>query len=92
MVDAIQKHFPDYTSWSTPRGGFYVWVQLPEKADATEILKKGIEKGVVIVTGKTFDPAGVINNCMRISYCNTSIEKINAGIPLVAEAIREVCG
>jgi 2-aminoadipate transaminase len=92
LLDALQKYFPSYTSWTKPRGGFYLWVHLPEGADATEILKRSINKGAVFVTGKTFDPAGVKNNTMRISYCNTSVEKINAGIPMIAEAIKEVCG
>jgi 2-aminoadipate transaminase len=92
MLDAMDKYFPSYTTWTKPRGGFYIWVQLPEKADATEILKRAIEKGAVFVTGKTFDPAGLKNNAMRISYCNTSVEKINTGIPMIAEAIKEVCG
>jgi len=92
MLDAMSKYFPSYTSWTKPRGGFYIWVQLPEGTDATEILKKAIDKGAVFVTGKTFDPAGIKNNTMRISFCNTSVEKINTGIPMIAEAIKEVCG
>ena len=52
--------------------------------------KKAIDKGVVFVSGKTFDPHGQANNYMRLSYCNTSVDKINKGIPLVASAIKEV--
>ena len=55
-------------------------------------MKKAIEKGVVFVTGKTFDPDGVKNDCIRVSFCNTATDVIQKGIPVVAEAIREVCG
>jgi 2-aminoadipate transaminase len=92
MLDAMKKYFPSYTSWTKPRGGFYIWVQLPAGTDATEILKKAIDKGSVFVTGKTFDPEGKKNDTMRISFCNTSVEKINTGIPMIAEAIKEICG
>lgn len=88
MVIALQKHLPEGVTFTAPRGGFYIWLQLPEGIDSTEILKKAIEKGVVFVSGKTFDPHGKINNTMRLSFCNTSVEKINEGIPLVAEAIK----
>ena len=88
MVDALHKHLPEGVTFTAPRGGFYIWLQLPENIDSTEILKKAIEKGVVFVSGKTFDPHGVINNTMRLSFCNTSVEKINEGIPLVAEALK----
>jgi len=89
MVDALHKHLPEGLTFTPPRGGFYIWLHLPEQMDSTEVLKRAIEKGVVFVSGKTFDPHGVINNTMRLSFCNTSVEKINEGIPLVAEAIRE---
>jgi 2-aminoadipate transaminase len=92
MFAALEKNLPSYVQWVRPRGGFYIWLQLPEGADATAILKIAITKGAVFVTGKTFDPEGKKNNCMRISYCNTSPEMIKAGIPMIAEAIKEVCG
>jgi 2-aminoadipate transaminase len=92
MFAALDENLPSYVKWERPRGGFYIWMQLPVGTDATEILKKAIEKGAVFVTGKTFDPEGKRNNYMRISYCNTSPEMIRKGIPMIAEAIREVCG
>ena len=92
MIEALEKHLPNYVSFEKPRGGFYIWLHLPQGTDSTLILKKAIEKGVVFVTGKTFDPDGVKNDYMRVSFCNTDVDVINKGIPIVAEAIREVCG
>lgn len=89
MVAALQKYLPESVTFSVPRGGFYIWLQLPENLDSTEILKRAIAKGVVFVSGKTFDPHGVKNNNLRLSFCNTPVGKINEGIPLVAEAIKE---
>lgn len=90
MVNALNHHLPKEVSFTAPRGGFYIWLRLPQNIDSTDILKKAIEKGVVFVSGKTFDPHGVANNFIRLSYCNTSVEKINTGIPIVASAIIEV--
>ncbi len=90
MINALHQHLPQGVTFTAPRGGFYIWLQLPEGVDSTEILKKAIEKGVVFVSGKTFDPHAQANNYMRLSYCNTSVDKINKGIPLVASAIKEV--
>lgn len=90
MISALIQHLPDEVTFTVPRGGFYIWLQLPENIDSTEILEKAIDKGTVFVSGKTFDPHGQTNNYMRLSYCNTSVEKINKGIPIVASAIRDV--
>jgi len=92
MIDALEHNLPGYVSFVKPRGGFYTWLQLPEGSDSAAVLRKAIDKGVVFVTGKTFDPDGARNDQMRVSFCNTDVETIQRGIPLIAEAIREVCG
>ena len=92
MTSALRRHLPDYVKWNEPRGGFYIWLTLPEGTDATNILKRTIENGAVFVTGSTFDPDGTRNNTMRLSYCNNTPEEIEIGIPIIAEAIRSVCG
>lgn len=92
MIEALEKNLPSYVTFEKPRGGFYIWLHLPEGTDATPILQKALEKGVVFVTGKTFDPDGIKNDTMRVSFCNTDETAIQKGIPLLAEAIREVCG
>ncbi|NTW49689.1 MAG: PLP-dependent aminotransferase family protein, partial [Chlorobiales bacterium] len=92
MTDALKANLPGYVKWQEPRGGFYIWLTLPEGVDTTEILKLAISGGTVFVSGKTFDPDGKRNNSLRISYCNTSKEQIEKGIPILAGAIRQVCG
>ena len=92
MVTALREHLPEYVEWNEPRGGFYIWLTLPEGADATQIMMLALEKGAVFVVGKTFDPAGKRNNSLRLSYCNNTPQEIEKGIPIVADAIRQICG
>ena len=92
MVAALTEHLPDYVEWNKPRGGFYIWLTLPEGADATKIMMLSIEGGAVFVAGKTFDPAGTRNNSLRLSYCNNTPQQIAEGIPIVANSIRKICG
>jgi 2-aminoadipate transaminase len=90
MIETLEACLPENVTFEKPRGGFYTWLQLPEGCDATEVLKKAIEKGVVFVTGKTFDPDGIRNDHMRVSFCNTDVETIHRGVPIIAQAIREI--
>lgn len=90
MATALNELLPKEVTFTAPRGGFYIWLHLPEGVNSTDILKIAIDKGVVFVSGKTFDPHGVVNNNLRLSYCNTSVDKINKGIPIVVSAIKEV--
>jgi len=91
MNQALKENMPDYVKWVAPRGGFYIWLTLPEKIDSTEILKVAMDKGAVFVVGKTFDPDNKKNNTIRLSYCNTSVDKINQGIKIIADSIRTIC-
>jgi DNA-binding transcriptional MocR family regulator len=92
MTDLLNKHLPAYVKWTEPRGGFYIWLNLPEGTDATEILKESLKQGAILVIGKTFDPEGKRNNAIRLAFSNTPIDKIEKGIPIVADAIKKVCG
>jgi hypothetical protein len=94
MVAALKEHLPDYVKWNVPRGGFYIWLTLPQECDAARIMMLALEGGAVFVVGRTFDPnpSEMRNNTLRLSYCNNTPEQIAEGIPIVARAIRQICG
>ncbi|MGD0037008.1 MAG: PLP-dependent aminotransferase family protein [Bacteroidota bacterium] len=89
MVDAIRKYFPDEITWVEPKGGFYIWLKLPPKIDIMSALKASIEKGAVFVIGKTFDPEGKDNSHFRLAYSHTPEDKIEKGIHILGDCLRE---
>jgi 2-aminoadipate transaminase len=91
MIDLLKIHLPAYVTWTEPRGGFYIWLNLPEGTDANEILNESIKQGVIMIVGKTFDPKGKRNNAIRLAFSNTPVAKIEKGIPIIADAIRKIC-
>jgi len=88
MAAAIRKYFPEEITWSEPRGGFYIWLKLPANLDVMSVLKTSIEKGVVFVIGKTFDPEGKDNSHFRLSYSHTPEDKIEKGIQILGGALK----
>lgn len=88
MLDALQRFMPAESHWNTPRGGFYIWVHLPPGMDATEVLKKAIDAGVVFIIGKTFDPCGQKNDCLRLAFSHTPEDKMAHGIEILAQSLR----
>jgi len=90
MLDALDAFMPQGVSWTRPKGGFYIWVTLPEKLDATEILKGVINKGAVFIIGSTFDPLGKRNNCFRLSFSHTPEEKIAQGVEIIGKAVQSI--
>lgn len=94
MLAAMSAHFPPSVSWTTPRGGMFIWVTLPERYDARALLSKAIdEEKVAYVPGTPFHTDGSGHNTFRLSFANADGEEIAAGISrlgaLLTRTIRE---
>jgi hypothetical protein len=37
MLSALDSNMPKGISWTRPKGGFYIWVTMPEKIDASDV-------------------------------------------------------
>jgi len=90
MINVLNEYMPKHEDikWVEPRGGFYIWISLPEYVDATDVLKKTIEGGAVFVVGKTFDPDAKKNNFIRLSFSNMPIEDIEKGVKIIANSLK----
>ncbi|MBN1577712.1 MAG: PLP-dependent aminotransferase family protein [Chitinispirillaceae bacterium] len=90
MLDALEHSMPAGVSWTTPKGGFYVWVTLPPTIDSTEVLNRSMAQGAAFVIGSAFDPHGVRNDTLRLAFSHTPEDQIEKGIGIIAEAIKEL--
>ncbi|OPZ64758.1 MAG: 2-aminoadipate transaminase [bacterium ADurb.Bin478] len=90
LLESLRKYLPAEASWNHPKGGFYIWVKLPEGMDATEVLKKAIPLGAVFVVGKTFDPHATANDHLRLSFCHMPEDRMEKGVQIIAAAIQAV--
>ena len=87
---ALERSMPEEVRWTEPAGGFYFWLRLPQRLNSTELFQTCRDKGVVFVTGRTFDPHNRRDNCLRLSFSNMPREDIAPGAEILAEAIREM--
>lgn len=53
--------------WTTPRGGFYLWCELPDGADATVLAREALAEGVVLAPGDVFSPSRTMNQFLRFN-------------------------
>ena len=58
MLAALEHHMPDTVRWETPQGGMFIWLSLPEGADATALLPLALARKVAYVPGTAFYAAG----------------------------------
>jgi DNA-binding transcriptional MocR family regulator len=87
LLDALDDHMPPGTSWTTPDGGFYVWLTLPQGLDAKAMLPRAVTERVAYVPGTAFYADGLGSRCMRLSYCYPTPERIREGVRRLAGVI-----
>lgn len=90
MLQAMDEYFPDTVSWTRPEGGMFIWVTLPDHIDATELLGHAIAQNVAFVPGAPFyagEDARV--NTLRLSFVTVSEQKIQEGIKILGDLIKE---
>ncbi len=90
MISAMDDYFPEYTWYSRPIGGFFVFVYVFKKGfDAKKALDIALSKyKVAYVPGQGFHPDGSGANSMRLSYSYPDTETIKEGIRRLSEMIK----
>ena len=76
-------------TWPKPKGGFFLWVTLPDGIDAGRMIHRAIEHGVIYVTGDAFFVNGEGRNMLRLSFSAPTPERIEAGIARLAATLRD---
>ncbi len=80
MLAALERFFPEGTSWTRPQGGFFVWAQLPEYVNTKDMLAAAIDQKVAYVPGLAFFPDRGRVNHMRLNFSYPPEEQIWEGV------------
>ena len=91
MLAALETHFGGTGStWSRPKGGLFIWLQLPEGADAVAMQPKVLATADVgYLPGPGFSPDGIAGrNCLRLCFGYNTPAEISEGIKRLAQAFR----
>lgn len=89
MLAALADLMPEGTAWTSPEGGFYVWVTLPEGFDASAMLPRAVTARVAYVPGTAFYADGLGTRQLRLSYCFPPPDRITEGIRRLAGVIAD---
>ena len=88
MLEALEKYFPEEAAWDIPEGGMAVWVRLPESLNASQILVRSAEQGVIFSPGHYFYSSMPQQNMMRLSFTMTSPVLIEEGIKRLGGVVK----
>ena len=88
MLQALQAHMPQGTTWSLPQGGLFVWLTLPATIDAAALLPIAVEHQVVFVPGAAFFASDSQPNTLRLNFSHPAPERIDEGVRRLARATK----
>lgn len=89
MLSALEENFPEGCKWTRPKGGMFLWVELPKRISTIEMFKEAINEKVAYVHGKAFHVDGSGENTMRLNFTNPPDELIEEGIKRLAKVVRK---
>jgi 2-aminoadipate transaminase len=92
MLEALKRNMPEEVRWTEPKGGFFIWLTLPEQLDAEDVFKSAVEKKVAFVTGDAFLPENYAKNYIRLCFSDLNPERINRGIEILGNVIGKLIG
>jgi 2-aminoadipate transaminase len=89
MLKIMDEGFPAEVKYNRPEGGLFIWVELPEGIDATELMHKALEKKVAFVPGAPFYANGGHENTFRLNFSSMPEERIEKGMKIMTEVLKD---
>ena len=86
MLESLEQHMPESTSWSRPEGGYFIWVDLPHEAG--DLLARAEQAGVTFVPGTDFFADGGGTRSFRLAFSFVSQQEIADGVLRLAGLLR----
>ncbi len=81
-----RQDWPD-VRWMEPKGGMFIWLELPEHINTEKLLKLAVEEGVAFVPGVSFYADEPQQNTMRLNFTHTNSEQMIEGIERLNRAV-----
>jgi DNA-binding transcriptional MocR family regulator len=79
---------PEGSTWTRPRGGFYVWLTAPDGVDTVALSAAARARKVAYVPGRPFYPAEAGAAQIRLAYSRVADHLIDEGIRRIGEVLR----
>jgi 2-aminoadipate transaminase len=73
--------------WIEPKGGMFLWLELPEAIHAEDLLKIAVQEGVAFVPGASFYAESPKRNTLRLNFTHSNEDQLAIGMRHFAKAL-----
>lgn len=88
MVRALETHFPDEVAWTVPKGGLFLWVQMPPNTNLDRLAHEAIQQRVLVSPATPFFPDEQGYPALRLCFAQ-SAEAIETGIAQLGTLLKQ---
>ena len=88
MEQALRRELGDVLTWPAPKGGFFLWPELPAGFDGDVLLERAIEEKVIFVAGSAFYVDGAGQRRIRLSFSHPTPGRLEEGVRRLAAALK----
>lgn len=92
MAAVVLRFFPEGTRVSTPRGGYVLWVELPEQVDAMRLYELALERGITIGPGYMFSVSNRYRHFIRLNFSTPWSSEVEQAVITVAKLASDCMG
>ncbi len=92
MLECLEREMPRGTRWTQPDGGFFIWVTLPDGANADELVKECAEKGVLYNPGSCFYTDWEPKPTLRLGFSTLPPDVVSEGLKRMGAVFRKHLG
>ncbi|GCL72285.1 PLP-dependent aminotransferase family protein [Paenibacillus naphthalenovorans] len=90
MVRLLQAKNWEGVRWNEPKGGMFIWVEMPQGIDTQELFKLAVEEGVAFVPGISFFADEPQRNSMRLNFTHTDSEEMVLAFDRLERALQRM--
>ena len=84
----VREYFPCGICVTRPKGGFMLWVELPQQVDMVCVAKQLCRLKIQVAPGSLFSASGKYRNCVRINCALPPNEKHREVMQKLGEAVK----
>lgn len=92
MLDALGSNMPEEVLWTKPKGGFFIWITLPDQLRSADVVEAADKERVLILSGDHFFAGQPSGQHLRLAFSYVEEEKIKEGIEKLAAIIKSLIG
>lgn len=89
MTQAICNYFPKMTRVSRPKGGYILWIEMPEIVDTLQLYEDALRHNIAIAPGSMFSSSGGYRNCFRLNFGLPFTEEIQQAMIVLGQLLHE---